>query len=323
VGYDIGCGVAALRTQINASEISREKLVEILETIIKTIPTGTTRLKEQVDATEMPRPYEVYLGARWRELSDNPGRWQLGTLGSGNHFIEIQRGSDGYLWIMLHSGSRNLGHSVATYYISLAKELNQKWFSAVDPKMGLSFLPVDSDEGKLYLHDMDYCLAYAKESRRIMAYKILAIIATSLGARQEVGLFYDVHHNYAAIENHFGKNVWVHRKGATRAYEGEIGIIPGSQGTNSYIVKGNGNLDSFKSCSHGAGRAMSRNVAKSSLDLEAERRKMDEKGIIHNLNSGNLDEADSAYKDIYEVMRQQLDLVDILVELTPLAVVKG
>jgi tRNA-splicing ligase RtcB len=267
-------------------------------------------------------PKTNFLGAVINEQFNN-ARHQLGTLGGGNHFIEIQQDTDDYIWVMIHSGSRNLGYKVAQYYNNLARELNERWKTAVPKEWGLAFLPLETDEGQRYIEEMTYCIDFALANRELMLYNCLGVLDELTGS----GFEYEpikVPHNYAAMENHFGSNVMVHRKGATRAREGEDGIIPGSQGTASYIVTGKGNKQSFMSCSHGAGRVMGRKEARNKLNLEKEQNRMEKKGILHSLRHNNdLDEAPSAYKNIYEVMKDQEDLVDIQVELKPLAVVKG
>lgn len=229
---------------------------------------------------------------------------------------------------MIHSGSRNLGYKVAQNYNDTAKKLNKKWYSNVPEKFDLAFLPINSKEGKLYINEMNYCKEFARLNRKLMMDKVIKIFNDCKDFSFPIKCYedqrIDIAHNYAAIENHFGKNVWVHRKGATLARKGTIGIIPGSQGTTSYIVIGKGNKDSFHSCSHGAGRKMSRTKARNSLDLDEEKRILEDKGIIHSIrNKKDLDEASSAYKDILTVMDNQKDLVDIKHELTPLAVIKG
>jgi tRNA-splicing ligase RtcB len=204
----------------------------------------------------------------------------------------------------------------------LAKEINQRWFSSIPKEWDLAFLPIETDEAKSYWREMNYCLNFAKANRTVMANKVMDIFREITGAEIEGNL--DVHHNYAQWENHFRNNVIIHRKGATLAREGGMGIIPGSQGTASYIVKGKGNKDSFESCSHGAGRRMGRGQATRTLNLEEEVRKMNEKGIIHGIrNTSDLDEAAGAYKDIDVVMAEQKDLVDIEVKLEPMGVIKG
>jgi len=223
---------------------------------------------------------------------------------------------------MVHSGSRNLGYKVAKHYNELAIKLNKYWYSSVPTKWELAFLPVDSEDGQAYIKEMNYCVDFALANRELMMRRICDIFEkeTSCECVEPI----NIAHNYASLENHFGQNVWVHRKGATKAYEGTIGIIPGSQGTNSYIVRGKGNEDSFRSCSHGAGRTMGRKQAQRELNLEAEVKFLEDKGILHSIRGVNqLDEAPSSYKDIKVVMENQKDLVDIEVELKPLAVIKG
>ena len=240
-----------------------------------------------------------------------------------SHFIEIQKGSDGYIWIMIHSGSRNLGYQVANYYNKLASKLSGHFKSRIPKNWQLAYLPVDSTEGQQYLLEMDYCVDFALANRKLMMERVkdaLLMIASPV----HFGQFVNIAHNYASLETHFHKNLLVHRKGATSAQEGEIGIIPGSQGTPSYLVRGKGNRESFSSCSHGAGRKMGRKQAQRSLDLQEEQKRLEDQGIIHAIRSRrDLDEAAGAYKDIDEVVENQLDLVEVIVTLKPLAVIKG
>jgi tRNA-splicing ligase RtcB len=249
--------------------------------------------------------------------------FQIGTLGGGNHFIEIQKGSDGYIWIMIHSGSRNLGKKIADHYNKIAVNLNDSWFSCVPKNWNLAFLPIVSKEAKQYKEEMEYCVSFAFSNRKLMMDKIQRIFENNIPSVVFDPII-NIAHNYAIFENHFGKNVIVHRKGATQAKKGQIGIIPGSQGSKSYIVKGKGNPESFYSCSHGAGRKLGRKEAIRTLSLEEQKKIMDSKGIIHSIESiKDLDEAPGAYKDIETVIRNQEDLVEILVELSPLAVIKA
>jgi tRNA-splicing ligase RtcB len=248
----------------------------------------------------------------------------LGTLGGGNHFIEIQKGSDGHIWIMIHSGSRNLGKQVADHYNKIAIDLNEKWHSAVPKEWELAFLPVESDEGQAYLREMQYCVDYALANRKLMMERIMEIFGKVFPSPMLCLQFINIAHNYVAKEKHLGRDVWVHRKGATLASLETVGIIPGSQGTRSYIVQGKGNIHSFKSCSHGAGRRMGRKEAERTLNLEEEIKKLDDQGILHGIRGiHQLDEAAGAYKDIDMVIKNQSDLVEVLVELQPLGVVKG
>jgi tRNA-splicing ligase RtcB len=255
------------------------------------------------------------------------GRKQLGTLGGGNHFIEIQQGDDGHVWLMIHSGSRNIGLKVARHYNQLACRMNEKWRSAVPPKWQLAFLPLDSRKSEDYLAEMRYCVDFALANRTLMMKRLKEAVRDAVHALGEEVHFLqciNIAHNYASMEHHFGRDVMVHRKGATRARQGEYGVIPGSQGSRSFIVRGKGNPDSFCSCSHGAGRALGRKQAQRTLDLGEEQRRLDELGVLHGLRGRHdLDEAAGAYKNIETVMENQADLVDIEVALTPLAVVKG
>ena len=248
---------------------------------------------------------------------------QLGTLGGGNHFIEIQKGNDGYIWIMVHSGSRNIGLKVARHYNDIAIEANERWFSVVPKKWELAFLPVDTVAGKAYLDEMQYCVDFAFANRRLMMDRIMLAVM-SVAPDTEFDEMINIAHNYAQLEHHFQTNVWVHRKGATMAQKGQTGIIPGSQGTSSYIVRGMGNPESFHSCSHGAGRKMGRKQAQRELNFEAEKKRLDDLGVIHSIRGKkDLDEAAGAYKNITKVMAKQSDLVEIVVELRPMAVIKG
>jgi tRNA-splicing ligase RtcB len=290
--------------------------------IREVIPLGFDHHKERQDENRMPQGFNLdeLVIVKRQYLS---ALKQLGTLGGGHHFIEMQRCNEGYLWLMIHSGSRNFGLQVAEYYNKEAKKLNEMYFSTVSPKADLAFLPFQTDEAHLYYKEMQYCTEFAFANRKLMMERIQSIVSTVLSGVEYEPII-NIAHNYAAWETHFDQKVIVHRKGATSAKIGETGIIPGSQGTKSYIVEGLGNPESFMSCSHGAGRVMGRKAAIRNLDLETEKRKLDELGIIHSIRGkSDLEEASSAYKDIAQVMAFQADLVKIKVELSPLAVIKG
>lgn len=321
VGVDIGCGMCAVKTSL--IEISKEQLQILVDKIKAVVPVGFAHQKEKQDESLMPfiRDIEESNYIVWFEYES--ALKQLGTLGGGNHFIEIQKGSDGFIWIMIHSGSRNLGKKVADHYNKIAVRLNELWCSSVEKSKELAFLPIEIVEAKQYMIEMQYCVEFALANRRLMIERIKWCF-TDVVPHIEFDEIINIAHNYAKWENHFGQNVIVHRKGATSARLGEIGIIPGSMGTKSYIVEGLGNPESFMSCSHGAGRKMGRKQAMRELNLEHEIETMESQGIIHGITSvENLDEAPSAYKDIDVVMENQKDLVKILVELKPLAVIKG
>jgi tRNA-splicing ligase RtcB len=312
VGMDIGCGVRAVRTSL--SETSPAGLQRVVDLIRERVPTGFAHHADKqgwVGFDEAPA-----IKAVLDELE--PARYQLGTLGGGNHFMSLLRGGGGNVRLMVHSGSRNFGLKLANHYHALANQLCARWRSAL-PDPDLAFLPLDTAEGEEYMVAMRYAADFARESRgRIMLAMQRAVEEVFPGTSFEAGI--DVMHNYARIERYFGHNVVVHRKGATSARLGELGIIPGSKGTNSYIVAGLGNPESFMSCSHGAGRKMGRKQAKLQLNLQDEIERLNSLGIIHNLRSAEgLDEAVGAYKDIEQVMADQADLVRVVEPLTPLA----
>ena len=330
VGVDIGCGMCAVKTPWTS--ITQEEIRRIFGGsedyhggIRSCVPVGFSHQSKKQDESLMPESAMEVDNATVVCKEYDSALKQIGTLGGGNHFIEIQKGSDGYIWIMVHSGSRYLGFRVANHYNNLAVSLNSKWFAYVPKEHELAFFPLDSREGSDYLKEMQYCVDFALANRKLMMTRIADCFYKVIQHKRiDLSKMINIAHNYATMENHFGKNVMVHRKGATLAREGTIGIIPGSQGTKSYIVKGKGNKDSFESCSHGAGRKMSRTKAKAVLNLKEEIEKMDKLGIIHGIrHKRDLDEASGAYKDIDIVMEYQKDLVEILVELKPLAVIKG
>ncbi len=328
VGVDIGCGMCAVRTSL--TEVNQDDLKKILgskksnQGIRAIIPVGFKHQKTSQGQDLMPDLENVAKLKRSQVVQlFQAGQKQLGTLGGGNHFIEIQQGDDGYIWLMIHSGSRNIGLKIATYYNKLAVQMNEKWKSIIPKKWQLAFLPLDSSKGWDYLAEMQYCVDFALANRKLMMERVKEVMVEVIPG-VEFAPSINIAHNYAALENHFGKDVMVHRKGATRARLGEDGIIPGCQGSKSFIVSGKGNPASFLSCSHGAGRVLGRKQAQRSLDLAVEQKILDDLGVLHELRGKrDLDEAPGAYKDITQVMANQTDLVDIKVSLKPLAVVKG
>jgi len=321
VGVDIGCGMCAVQTSL--SDISSDKLKAIIQGIRAAVPLGFKHHKHRQSKALMPKMKIPLSELPLVAQEYNNALTQLGTLGGGNHFIEIQKGSDGHIWIMIHSGSRNLGYKVANLYNRLAIQLNAEWGSKIPKKWQLAFLPLSSEAGRNYLLEMQYCIEFALANRKLMMERVKDVFQ-AMASPVSFSSFINIAHNYAAMETHFNKRVMVHRKGATSAREGELGIIPGSQGTPSYIVRGRGNSESFESCSHGAGRKMGRKQAQRRLDLEAEVKKMDDRGIIHSIRSRkDLDEAAGAYKNIDQVIENQIDLVEVILTLHPLAVIKG
>ena len=323
VRVDIGCGMCAVKTSIKTADIEYlEFRKRVLSKVRAIIPLGMTHHKMAQDEALMPQGFEIDKMHVVKEQYNSALR-QLGTLGGGNHFIEFQHDEEDNLWIMIHSGSRNLGKMVGDYYNKKAKKLNEKWHSVVTPSMRLAFLPVSVCEFEEYWREMQYCIDFALCNRKLMMSRIQEVLA-SVFPQIEFEPMINIAHNYAAWETHFGKSVVVHRKGATFAGKGTIGIIPGSQGTASYIVEGLGNPESFNSCSHGAGRVLSRTAAINTLDMETEVQRLNERGIIHAIrNRNDLQEAPSAYKDIDEVINNQLDLIAVKTRLLPIAVIKG
>jgi len=318
VGVDIGCGMNFVSSNIQIPNVSIIKL--IMGKIRDEIPVGMKHHAKPQEKKWVPELTDNLEIVKTQEASL---RNQVGTLGGGNHFIELQKDENGFLGIMIHSGSRNLGKQVADFYNKKAIELNEVYKSVVPKHFDLAFLHFSSDLGQRYFAEMNYCVQFALSNRKLIMEKICDIISKEFPNIQFSEMI-NIAHNYAILENHYGKNVVIHRKGATLARQGTIGIIPGSMGTCSYIVEGLGNKESFNSCSHGAGRLMSRSSAKKNLDLQTEINKMNSLGVVHGLrNEGDLDEAPGAYKDIDEVMENQKDLVKITKKLIPVGVVKG
>ena len=310
VGVDIGCGVRALKTDILVEELERKKLNRIVEEAYKKIPLGFKKHKRG-------RDWEGFGAMPDSEVLESQlenARLQLGTLGSGNHFISMEAGSDGYIWLMVHSGSRNFGYQVANHYNDLAKSLEENKNSK-----DLAGLGLETQLGQDYFRDMNFVLDFAKENRSQLLEDFYGIFRRHTGSKEIVEEV-ECHHNYASYEEHFSEKLIVHRKGAINAEKGRLGIIPGSMGTSSFIVEGLGNEESFKSSSHGAGRDMSRKEANKTIAREDFRRSM--KNIVFR-EGRDLSEAPSAYKDIHKVMENQKDLVRPRVELRPLGVIKG
>jgi len=340
VGVDIGCGMGAVETTLSADDMSPEKLRKLLDSVKKRIPVGEGKSHSGEQQWDGFGNFLDQVGIVKRHLEQsglpwlNHDNWRLdqanlGTLGGGNHFIEIQKDLHDRIWLMVHSGSRNLGNRIAQAYHRLAQIWDQQ--SGVSlPHRDLAFLPVDSSDGQSYLRDMQFAMAYAAENRK----RLMDALKHELQRffpQTEFGEEVNIHHNYAAREEHWGRPVWVHRKGATSAKNGETGIIPGSMGTPSYIVTGKGNAEALMSCSHGAGRCMSRNAACRRLTPEDCDQAM--VGIVFDRwkhwrdRDGeylwDLSEAPQAYKDIETVIASELDLVKPRVKLFPLGVIKG
>ena len=330
VGYDIGCGMCAVKTNLKIADKFNNQHLEIFhEKVTERIPVGFNhRTKSQYKDVHQYGNKQIIEAIRGHSpLTDKNIFAQLGTLGGGNHFIELQTDQEGFIWVMIHSGSRNIGHTIADFHIKVAKKLMAMY--RIDVPKDLDYLPDGSPEGREYISHMSFALDFARENRFIMMEiakdVLLSIIKEAGKGWSNFGPIINIHHNYAALENHFGKNVWIHRKGATRIRPNIVGIIPGSMGSKSYIVKGKENDDTkmaYHSCSHGAGRTMSRKKAKASITMDGFKDQM--QGVFSkDVNEGHLDESPDAYKDISKVMENQSNLVEILHELTPILNIKG
>ncbi len=335
VGVDIGCGMSAVRTSLTASDLP-DNLAPIRAAIERAVPKGfETSPKANhakggwaVTPNSVARVWHDRFEQRWRRIRakhkkiDGKTADQLGSMGGGNHFIEICLDEEQRVWVMLHSGSRGTGNRIGTYFIDKAKEAIAKErldFHLADKD--LAFLTEGSELFDDYIEAMTFAQDYAMANREIMMGRILEALRGQLPPFRTEKAAINCHHNYATRERHFGEDVWVTRKGAVRARQGDLGIIPGSMGTGSFIVEGLGASDSFHSCSHGAGRVMSRAKAKQLITLDEHKAAV--KGIECRTDAGVIDESPRAYKDIGAVMDAQTDLVKIRHRLRQIVNVKG
>jgi tRNA-splicing ligase RtcB len=323
IGVDIGCGVALVETDLTVDSMTGDELDRVLTFIDKGVPTGFQTLDAQVDREDAEALMGIAMPSSVKDVWFERALWQLGTLGGGNHFLEIQRDEAGTVFVMLHSGSRALGKAICDEYHKRALAQNRAWASAL-PHDELAFLPVGTDDFVGYWSAMEFALRFAEVNRT----RMLDVVERAFWAFTSMGRFdrlLDVHHNYAAWENHKGQNGIVHRKGAVRARAGEVVLIPGSMGTASYVGEGLGNPDSFETCQHGAGRALSRSAARKSKTSREVYDDMAALGVV--LRSSDpkdvAEEAAFAYKDIESVMAASASLVRPTRRLTPLGVVKG
>ncbi len=344
VGVDIGCGMVFFQTNIPArlvreTDTAHGKLVEVItKTLLREIPVGFSHHKEMQDSVYLSSLLDS--GSEFeKELDFHPelaercfpsAFYQIGTLGGGNHFIELQEDESGNLCVMLHSGSRNVGKQVCDHFNRIARELNERWHTGIPSGYRLSFLPVEEPAGHSYLHWMQMALVFARENREAMKEKVKSILFNLVKKHTDfTGIVMDMeinaHHNYAALEHHYDENVWVHRKGAIRVREGELGIVPGAMGRASYIVRGLGNPDSFHSCSHGAGRKMGRKKALASYSEQDVLQELAEQSVVLGTHSTKeiADESPFVYKDIDDVIAQEGDLALPILKLQTVAVVKG
>lgn len=331
VGVDIGCGLMAVKTSLVASDLP-DNLYDVRCAIEKAVPHGRTDNGGKNDRGafgERKSLGEECLHGLKKIIENHPkltraserASHHLGTLGTGNHFIEVCLDENQDVWVMLHSGSRGIGNAIGTHFIDLAKEEMRRFFINL-PDMDLSYLPQGSTHYDDYMFAVSWAQSFARSNRESMMIATLAAISESLGV-PVVGkdIAVNCHHNYVNTESHFGSNVLVTRKGAVRARKGDLGIIPGSMGAKSFIVRGKGNSDSFHSCSHGAGRIMSRTAARKLFSVDDHIKAT--AGIECRKDEDVIDETPSAYKDINAVMAAQSDLVEIIHTLKQLICVKG
>lgn len=328
VGVDIGCGMVACRLSITGNDIEEKSLKKVFDQISRDVPVGRAQHKDDRALVDAAKPFEARLDAMTQKHPQllkafgKFSKWinQMGTLGGGNHFIEVCLDESNQVWIMLHSGSRGIGNALADYFIQLAREDMERWMIHL-PDRDLAYFPEGTEHFDDYVEAVTWAQEYAYQNRQCMVDLVLAGLRRHLPAFEVTSEVVNCHHNYVAQEHHYGANVWVTRKGAIRAREGDLGIIPGSMGARSYIVHGLGNPESFTSSAHGAGRRMSRTAAEKQFS-ESDLAKQTE-GVICRKDKGVVDEIPGAYKDIDAVMENQKDLTETLHTLKQVVCVKG
>jgi tRNA-splicing ligase RtcB len=314
----------AVKTPLKRDDLPTN-LRSVREGIEGRIPLSAGRYNGGVQGTAAPRVRQLEEKAAgtgrldFYDQRDKNWRRQLGSLGSGNHFIEITLDEEGWVWTFLHSGSRGIGNKVADFHIKAARKLMERWFIEL-PDRDLAYLVQDSPEFKDYLTDLAWCQEFALQNRAEMTERVLRLLAHRLGEFEEEERI-ECHHNFTQWEHHFGKNVLVSRKGAIQAREGQMGLIPGSMGTRSYVVRGKGCQPAFDTAPHGAGRRMSRNQARKTFSMEDFDRDM--QGIEVRRSEAFIDELPGAYKDVDLVMEQSQDLVEVVHTFRQIVNVKG
>lgn len=335
-GVDIGCGMQAVKLTLKASHLP-DNLFPLYDLIEAAVPNGRSDnggLNDIGAWTKSDPPASVVMAwdemdAKYTQITDKHPKTfhrsaiqQLGTLGGGNHFIELCIDNEQNVWVMLHSGSRGPGNKVGQYFINLAKQEMKRWHINV-PDADLSYLAEGSQYFDDYVEAVRWCQEYARQNRELMMGQVLKTLKKSklVPKFEATEMAVNCHHNYVEREFHFGKSVWLTRKGAVSARKGQLGIIPGSMGTKSYIVRGLGNENSFNSCSHGAGRMMSRTDARNTFTLKDHREATE--GIACRKDKSVIDETPRAYKDIDTVMEAQKDLVEVVYQLKQVLCIKG
>ena len=334
VGVDVGCGMLAVKTDLLARDLP-ENLDRIRSQIEREVPVGFNFHDDPLDPQGSRQAHALVrrmkqLEQRFAKLRilqcigklDAGRAWrQLGSLGGGNHFIELCLDTEGAVWIMLHSGSRNAGKTIGEGAMNMAKEVAKRIDREL-PHRDLAWLDEGTAEFDAYVEALGWAQEYAALNRDLMLHLVHGALEKALGRDVEfVGEATNCHHNYARVEEHFGENVWITRKGAVSARRGELGIIPGSMGAKSFIVRGKGNADAYCSCSHGAGRRMSRSAAKRTFTREDLVKQTE--GVECRKDDAVIDEIPGAYKDIDDVMAAQSDLVEVVATLKQILCVKG
>jgi tRNA-splicing ligase RtcB len=328
VGVDIGCGMMATRLSLTGNELDETSLRKVFAQISRDVPVGFGQHSDRDARTDsakrfkkaLSRILEKHAGIQKRVGRNSSWVHQLGTLGGGNHFIEVCLDESNRVWAMLHSGSRGIGNAIGTYFIELAKKDAQRNNMRL-PDADLAYFPEGAQHFEDYAEAVGWAQDYARANREEMMDLVLDAVRRHLPSFEVTGAAVNCHHNYVEREEHYGESVWLTRKGAIRAGAGELGIIPGSMGARSYIVRGKGSPESFHSCAHGAGRLMSRNAAQkrfSTKDLADQT-----EGVICRKDKGVIDEIPGAYKPIDEVMANQADLVEVVHTLKQVVCVKG
>ncbi|MCX7139948.1 MAG: RtcB family protein [Proteobacteria bacterium] len=328
VGVDIGCGMVACRLSLTGNQLDEKALKKVFDQISRDVPVGREQHSNGRALAGAAQPFAARLDAmthKHPQLLKAVGRhskWvnQMGTLGGGNHFIEVCLDESNRVWLMLHSGSRGIGNALASYFIALARRDMERTTIQL-PDRDLAYFEEGSAHFGDYVEAVTWAQEYAMQNRREMVELVLAALKRHLPAFGVEGVVVNCHHNYVAKEHHFGADVWITRKGAIRARAGDLGIIPGSMGARSYIVRGKGEPESFDSCAHGAGRRMSRTAAAKQFSAADLARQTE--GVICRKDKGVVDEIPGAYKDIDAVMANQSDLVDVVHTLKQVVCVKG
>ena len=328
VGVDIGCGMVAARLSITANDLDEKSLKKVFNQISRDVPVGRGQHADDRVLVEAVRPFDAGLKSLTRrhpqllKAFGKFSKWtnQMGTLGGGNHFIEVCLDEAGQVWVMLHSGSRGIGNAMADYFIQLARKDMERWMIQL-PDRDLAYFPEGAEHFGDYVEAVHWAQDYAMQNRQSMLELVLGALHRHLPPFRVTSEVVNCHHNYVAKEHHYRANVWVTRKGAIRAREGDLGIVPGSMGARSYIVRGKGNPESFCSSAHGAGRRMSRTAAEQRF-TEADLARQTA-GVICRKDKGVIDEIPGAYKDIDTVMENQSDLTEIVHTLKQMVCVKG